>query len=479
MLPEKYNILILSQNLRKEETLHHYADAIGHLDAVSQDIFKRVSDRVSRNRETLSNLQKRITDVEAKINMVKGSNQATQVFSAAKYPAPFRMEEYESIFSNVQESLQQVNHRYNKLKTKVNMFNDSQLQEKSHMYQVPESKVRAGSTDIDDEGLGSLPKNCKSVSSLLLFNTNENPYKKYSIFDPLGVSRKTAATEKTTQKNEIGDAPSSITNREAMEQHVPDSFKYMPHLLDVPEFDFPSDLPDLPGVADVAFESELGQGIAPSLQSFGGLPEISNTTIEPSTSQEQNPTASESAAVPPPPPPPPPPPAAPPIPEPTPEKARSTSSNEPPPAPGVPPPPPPPPPPPVSSDNAAPEATTPAPASTDARSSLLDAIRQAGGAGKAKLKSSKERKIEKKKAEEAAPASGGGDLMSDLFKRLAARRSGISGAKKSDEGTSSIPKPPVPKASESTMDKISSMIPPPPIPAPKDNDDDDDDDDWD
>lgn len=35
------------------------------------------------------------------------------------------------------------------------------------------------------EGLGGLPKNLTSISSLLLFNTEENPYKKYVTIDPL------------------------------------------------------------------------------------------------------------------------------------------------------------------------------------------------------------------------------------------------------------------------------------------------------
>ena len=484
MLPEKYNILILSQNLRKEETLHHYADAISHLDAVSQDVFKRVSERVNKNRETLMNIQKRITDVEAKINMVKGSNQATQVFSAAKYPAPSTMKEYESVFTNVQHSLQQVNHRYHKLKSKINVYNDSQLQEKSHMYQVPEQKNRSGSADNDDEGLGKLPKNCKSVSSLLLFNTNENPYKKYSIFDPLGMSRKTPLMEKSVQSNEIGDAPTSIVNREAMEQHVADNFLYIPDLGDVPEIDVPLDLPDLPGVADLAFSSELGEGIAPSLLSMGGLPEIQNTTLD-SSSNSNNQTPNDmsvdntAAAPPPPPPPPPPPSSAPPppsLPESSPEKPRSTSinTNDPPPVPGVPPPPP------VTNDGPPPPPSADVP-QDNARSSLLESIRAAGGAGKAKLKSSKERKKERKKAEEEAPpaSSGGGDLMSDLFSKLAMRRKGISGSRKTDEASESVPKPPIPpKTGSSTMDKISAMIPPPPTAGRSYTPDDEDDDDW-
>ena len=82
----------------------------------------------------------------------------------------------------------------------------------------------------------------------------------------------------------------------------------------------------------------------------------------------------------------------------------------------------------------------------------MAAIRNAGGAGKAKLKKAKERK-QKKRAEKEQPASGGGDLMSDLFAKLQMRRKGISGSR-GDRGGEET-------GGGSAMDKISSMIPPP------------------
>ena len=86
------------------------------------------------------------------------------------------------------------------------------------------------------------------------------------------------------------------------------------------------------------------------------------------------------------------------------------------------------------------------------RADLMAAIRNAGGAGKAKLKNAKERK-QKKRAEKEAPSSGGGDLMSDLFAKLQMRRKGISGSRGGKAGDDS--------GGGSAMDKISSMIPPP------------------
>ena len=79
----------------------------------------------------------------------------------------------------------------------------------------------------------------------------------------------------------------------------------------------------------------------------------------------------------------------------------------------------------------------------------MDAIRKAGGSGKAKLRSVEDRKVEAKKKKQEEKAQGGGDLMADLHAKLSMRRKGISGANKLPEG--------------SAMDKISAMIPPPPI----------------
>lgn len=86
------------------------------------------------------------------------------------------------------------------------------------------------------------------------------------------------------------------------------------------------------------------------------------------------------------------------------------------------------------------------------RAGLMAAIRDAGGAGKAKLKSAKERK-QKKRAEKERPSSGGGDLMGDLFAKLQMRRKGISGSRGDKSGDDS--------GGGSAMDKISAMIPPP------------------
>lgn len=57
------------------------------------------------------------------------------------------------------------------------------------------------------------------------------------------------------------------------------------------------------------------------------------------------------------------------------------------------------------------------------RATLLESIRQAGGIGKAKLRSVKERKLEKKKQKEQEQGEGTKDLLQQLGSLSASRKS--------------------------------------------------------
>lgn len=312
------------------------------------------------------------------------------------------------------------------------------------------------SEDEKEEGLGSLPRNVNSVSSLLLFNTTENLYKKYVFLDPLaGAVTKTHTTLKTEKEDKPFDAPLSITKREQLERQTAENYFYVPDLGQVPEIDVPSYLPDLPGIADdLMYSADLGPGFAPSVPSSTSIPELPSFGTE---HDESSGSDSHFRLEAPPPPPPPPPP-----PEPIHVSAPPPGSS-----PAGPPPPPPPP---------APDSTGQAPPTgvvkgapnevvqpSDGRASLLESIRNAGGIGRAKLRNVKERKMEKKKQkeqEQVGAAVSGGDLMSDLFNKLAMRRKGISG-KGPGAGDSSE----APAGTGGAFARMSDVIPP--LPAPQ------------
>lgn len=468
---QMYNIPVIPYDLRREETVLQFADALEYISTVSDDVFTRVNNRVKENRDKLNAILDRIKIAEAKIERVRGTNKATQVFSSSKYPAAEEREIYLSMFKDMESSLRQIKHSYRKLQSKHHPLDDGDLKEKLIFYNIarPRSKS-SGYHDDAGDGLGGLPENLESLSSLLLFNSEENPYKKYTTFDPLGASKraKTAAADNDVGDDRLGDAPMSIINREQMERHAAESYLYVPGLGDVPEIDVPMDLPDLPGIADLTFSTDINESIAPSAL-MASLPDLPGVGDGPESIETNAPPPGPPPPGPPPPPSGPPPPSAPPPPPtaPPPPSAPPTGAAPPPPPP--PPPAPAPPPPPTAVPN-----TVSQPDS--GRSDLLASIRNAGGVGKVKLKSSKDRKLAKKKEKEqkaASSVSSGGDMMADLASRLAMRRKGISGAKganndrQSNENNSNL------TGGGSAMDKISAMIPPP-APASTSHDDDED-----
>lgn len=92
----------------------------------------------------------------------------------------------------------------------------------------------------------------------------------------------------------------------------------------------------------------------------------------------------------------------------------------------------------------------------DGRANLMEAIRKAGGAGKAGLKNAKHRKMERKAKKEEQATSSPGDLLGDLSAALGRRRKAMSGRDKKED----IPN----TGGGSMMDKVAAMIPAPPPP---------------
>ncbi|NXS55267.1 WASH1 protein, partial [Brachypteracias leptosomus] len=462
---QTYSVPLIQPDLRREEAVQQVADALQYLQKVSGDIFNRISRRVEASRAQLQAIGERVTLAQAKIEKIKGSKKAIKVFSSAKYPAPERLQEYSSIFAGAEDPAKQKWPRH-KIQSKHRVLDEKALQEKLKYFPVCVS-TKIHQEDDAEEGLGSLPRNISSLSSLLLFNTTENLYKKYVFLDPLaGAVTKTHVALETETEEKLFDAPLSITKRGQLDRQVAENYFYVPDLGQVPEIDVPSYLPDLPGIAaDLMYSADLGPGIAPSAPSSAipELPTFNTESVEPLQPGIQD---AELLLPPPPPPPPPPPvmqttvPPPPPLPQPTapPEPAQTVSEE---------------------SSNAVPAASVQgAPKEvvnpSTGRASLLESIRQAGGIGKANLRSVKERKLEKKKQkeQEQVRATGqGGDLMSDLFNKLVLRRKGISG-----KGPGASGNPDAPGSPAGAFARMSDSIPP--LPPPQQPVGEEDEDDW-
>ncbi|XP_053391603.1 WASH complex subunit 1-like [Mercenaria mercenaria] len=320
MSSQPFNIPGIPEDLRRDETVHQIVDSLEYLDKIANEIFTRIHTRVSNNQAHLQKINDRVSLAEAKISKISGSKKATNVFASAKYPAQDTTEFYETVFKPDAKLRSPKRQSYH-VQDKHKVVDETVLKDKLQYYHVKGGRKKKSGADRG-EGLGGLPKEIPSVSALLLFNTSENPYKKYVIKDPLGVVTKTR-TALEEEDSGMAEAPNTIKTNEELQRLQADNYFYVPGIGDVPELDLPIALPNLLGVADdITFSADQDSSIAPTVMG-SHMPEL--PTVVPTSEPLPAGPATEGG--------PPPPPAGPPPPEPPP----------PPPPTGAPPPPPPPP----------------------------------------------------------------------------------------------------------------------------------------
>lgn len=181
---QSYNVPLVSPELRQEEFVVQVAESLDYLEKITEDVFNRITQRVQENQQKLDAINKRTDIAQAKINAMKGSKKAIRVFSSAKYPATDELDFYKSIF-DIDSELNDIKREQKAIASKHKPVDVSVMKEKLQFYNVNVKTKKDDENNKKGEGLGKLPKKLESISSLLLFNTAENPYNKYVIMDPL------------------------------------------------------------------------------------------------------------------------------------------------------------------------------------------------------------------------------------------------------------------------------------------------------
>ncbi|XP_045470587.1 WASH complex subunit 1 [Harmonia axyridis] len=423
-----YKVNLIPPNLRKNETIVQIADSLDYLSKVVDDMMLHIENRIDIYNNKLQDVSNRVGDVERKISQIRGVKNAIQVFSSSKYPVNCKERNYISIFPT-KSDIPLVKHEVSE---KYPLKKDEPI-DKLHIYHVKISKLEPEKI----EGLGQVPNDASCISDLILYNSGKNPYREFNISTSLQVPNSSVRAE--NNKINIGTAPASIVERSLFTNLPSQEYFYSPDLGDVPSLDVPLDLPDLPGIAgNVRYEEDINLGIAPSVLSptlksdpldqkilnddLKDLPEIIPSS--PSPIQEKNeivPTietvkVEEQLIVPM-------------------KDIKTEQPNK-------------------KVENREKDSKLPV---HDARSSLMEAIREAGGS---KALKSTDKTLTPSKNETS------GDLMADLHSKLAMRRKGISGAKKDNKYAE--------MDSRDALNLISALIPPP----EEINDETDHDEDW-
>ena len=103
LLLKSYNIPVVYNDLDQSETLNDVFYALDNLSSTINNIFNKIDSRITNERIRLDHIKVRINTCRLKVSLVRGSQNATTVFSTSKFPAPKSLPSYPTLFSDVIE----------------------------------------------------------------------------------------------------------------------------------------------------------------------------------------------------------------------------------------------------------------------------------------------------------------------------------------------------------------------------------------
>ncbi len=365
-----YDIKIIQPDLRHEETIIQIANAFELLQQVITDVFDKVDDRIKLNAKTVQEIDSRINRINKKIDELSNDYESIEIQSPYDYPPKKIKKDIPMTLTLSNRKAIEFNREYN-VKSGPDSNISKTYEKKLQFYYVRQPKnatSSAGSVSSKEthsymeSGLGSIPSNIDSINALLLFNKSEN------VFDRK-VQRNLRRFEQSSIRHydpilsdspgEIEKAPESITTRQLLNMRIRKNLFMATQWNDDEQIDIPIMLPDVAGIRDKkkkkiikTNEEKPTENIVkePKMQQTKSMP--SDDHIETTQDREESETSIstvDSAPIPPPVP----------IPPPMVTNEVATTPKAPPPK--------------LNSN-------------TLDRSSLMEAIRQAGGAQKMKKK---------------------------------------------------------------------------------------------
>lgn len=230
-----YNFPLIAQDLRPEEYVVQIADSLQYLDAIINDVFKRIDKRIDENTSHTQNLMQRVETCQKKVNKLTNSKKATKVLSGAKYPAMDCFENYKSIFPSGSNKI--TLNKSSNVDTKFRVLENGKLQEKLEFYHV-----KVDNPDLyewltenqPNSGLGDIPDRIENISSLLLFNSKDFVYTKENVKDFKLQSAKIKSVDvEDKRESSLPAAPFSISNKDQTAKKTVDSYLYSPGMGEV------------------------------------------------------------------------------------------------------------------------------------------------------------------------------------------------------------------------------------------------------
>lgn len=377
---ELYDIPVIQPDLRHEETIIQIANAFNLLQQVISDVFDKVDDRIKSNSKAVQDIDVRIDRINRKITELANEYESIDIQSPCDYPPA-------KLLKDIPITLTVSNRRNINLNRQyvVESGPDSNIsktyEKKLQFYYVRQPKSSnssAGSGSSKEtqtyleSGLGSVPSYVDSVNALLLLNKSENVYDKKTQKSLRRIEQSAVRYDPVLSDvpGDIEKAPASITTRQLLNMRIRKNLFMATQWNDDEQIDIPIMLPDVSGIRDKKKSKVVKVSEEKSAAKISEEPKaLPNESVPPTGSQTQNdkkrkPSDTSSSVV-----------DSAPIPPPVPPPMDTKEIT----TPKVPPP--------KLNSN------------TQDRSSLMEAIRQAGGAQKMKKKVDIEQEDAKEKIE--------------------------------------------------------------------------------
>ena len=267
---------VASQDLPPAESLLQTFDNLQQLNAAVNTLFDRLSTRVAGERAKLTAICDRVARASQKVkHIASNQNRVCTIFSASKYPAPPAIADFPKVVSESDADLPAPLNRGRYRMTAQMRAQRPVPTDTSDLFQT---LSHAAATRVDraavtegaegEEGLGRLPTYLPSIGSVLLFNSDENLYKKYESFNNLeGVG----GQDRAKTSGDLFSAPTTLATGAELPAFVGLQFDYRPDAGAIPTLQLPTNLP-LARLADISFGGSAGTSIAPSTQALFTLP---------------------------------------------------------------------------------------------------------------------------------------------------------------------------------------------------------------
>ena len=268
---------ILPSDLYSYESYDRLIEALAYLEKTFNDTMDSVSESVKSSRERVDNLSERIKKAKSKVDGVEGSNRALSINSAPEFPKiPLKDDELLPVQQYMPKYHPKVHETQNPgLPPYGSVYDIRTLNAMYQSVQIPTPSLLDQDQPHDEIGLGEMPQ-LSNLTSLILFNSTENPYK----VDLTQIKTKKASEAFSDQRSDsLPEAPISLLeDKGLMYQEKELDFKSTDQ--DGPQMEMPQQL-NIPGIANLNWEEDLdsedfstGLSIAPSKYQ-GALPSLS------------------------------------------------------------------------------------------------------------------------------------------------------------------------------------------------------------